>query len=116
MTLITFENPNPIIDETGTIWGLYWLTSFIISTDISTGNPTLITEFWPCREITENGITRKIIKNDLQGHEIRSITITDLFTVAENPDNPDFANGVTTIMNGIMSMLKSLGQQQGIFK
>lgn len=104
--MTTFENINPIVDEDGTIWDLYWMTSLIISTDINTSSPTLYAEFWPCRQNGES----KLIKNNLQGYEIRSITVENIFNVSDSDPM------VNQVMDMVLQILKSAGQQQGIFK
>jgi hypothetical protein len=112
MSLPTFENPNPITDENGTIWDLYWMTSLIISTNLENGSPTLYAEFFPCREIVIDleGNKKKIIKTNCQGSEIRSITVDDLFTVAGTDEV------VGQVLYMILSKVKEIGQLQGIFK
>jgi hypothetical protein len=112
MSLPTFENPNPITDSEGNIWDLFWMTSLIISTNLENGSPTLYAEFFPCREIIIDvqGNKQKIIKQGCQGYEIKSITVDNLFEVSETDEV------VGQVLYMILSKVKEIGQQQGIFK
>ena len=104
--MTTFENTNPIIDKDGIVWDLYWLTTMVISTDLESNKPSLYTEFYPCRQVDG----RKIIKTDLQGEEVKSIKVDNLFGEAES--NPQ----IDQVMDTILEVLKVIGQSNGLFK
>jgi hypothetical protein len=107
MELPLLENPAPITDADGTVWDLYWMTTMIQSTDLSTGSPSVYAEFFPCR-VGEDGV--KVIKTDVLAGEIKSINLSGLFSAAE--ENPAMAQ----IMAGTLMLMKAVGQQMGLFK
>lgn len=115
MELIQFNAAIPTTDENGIVWDKYYLVNLVISSDVATGNPSLYGEFWLCRDVIIDGVSTKEIKRNLEGYEVKSIMVNNIFEYGVEVEGEENTQ-VLTIMNGLMAMLEQVGIQQGFLK
>jgi len=111
MQLPVFYAKNPIVGEDGIVWDRYWLVQLIISSDVVNAIPSLYAEFWPSRSyIDGEGNRQNIIKRDLGGSEVKSITIPDIFSVASTDEQS------AQVIIGVMAIVNQFGILSGFLK
>jgi len=98
-----FKLVKPIIKD-GITYDSVYLIQLIISTDIKTGEHSMYTEFFPCRNVeTSTTESRLDICSSLEGKDIMSI-------------NDLAKEDMTKIQDSLINTLATVGQQAGIFK